>query len=397
MKKIIIIISIVAILAVGAGVYLAWQKYSKSNEQVSVPATPSTANPSVNYHFSSSTASRMRQISKEPAWFYWLSKGAVSISGSSSASVGLTPSAPSSLFYIAASDHKIREIAASGETMISDSLSADDYQSAVVSFDGNLLALKVGNHLSNGLTGQWIIFDAKKKVQLAFLSNVSAFAWSPSDNKAIYFQPNNKGGSDLIINDFTAVKQKPQKIISLNQGDFSLQWIAGNNVLLLSPPSFDWESEIWNLDIKNKTLKKVAAGKSLTINWAKNVQEGLKLAQLGSDNYELSLVNFSGEKQADFKFKTFPDKCFIATASQLYCAISKNQEVFSLTDIFDRYLKREIYFKDGIYKVDLAENKFIPLYEGENPAIDAANLTFDGRNKLYFINRYDKQLYELEI
>lgn len=393
MKNIVIIISIIAILALGAGVFLAWQKYSQPVNTLSLISTSSVAQSSVNYNFSSSTQPRLKRINKEPAWFYWLSSGGI-LSASSGAPVSRIDSSASlspALFYISANDHKIREISGEGETIISDSL-AQDYQFAATSADGNLIALKTGDRSA----GQWKIFDARKKIQLASLSSVSAFSWSPSDNKSAYFQENNKGAVDLIINDFTAAKQKPQKIISFNQKDFSLQWVSNNDILLSSPFSFDWESEVWRLDIKGKTLKKIATGKSLVINWMKKGQEGVKWEQLGGESYKLNLVNFSGEEQASFKFKTFPDKCSIATAFQLYCAISKNQEIFSLIDIFDKYMKREIYFKDGIYKVDLAENKFTPLYEGENPVIDAVNIVFDG-GRLYFINRYDKGLYRLDL
>ncbi len=62
----------------------------------------------------------------------------------------------------------------------------------------------------------------------------------------------------------------------------------------------------------------------------------------------------------------------------------------------DDYLKRAVYSNDFIYELDLEKNALLPVFEENKQPIDAINFELLG-NKLFFINRYDNRLYQLEL
>ena len=111
----------------------------------------------------------------------------------------------------------------------------------------------------------------------------------------------------------------------------------------------------------------------------------------------MSLVDANGAIKANIGISTLPEKCFM-NASKIYCAIMQNYSNTLPKPILpDDYLKKAFYSRDKIYAIDIADNSSeLVLSDELPPAIDAVNLSLNGNN-LFFINRYDNRVYNLEL
>lgn len=377
-KKALTILIIVGIIAIGAGVYLAWQRYSKPLATLPQNLNQQNYNNQVNLPASNVT-SKLNILSKSDAVVYWV--------GNSSTST------TQDVFYIS-SNGNLNQISDGKEEVISNENPGTIEFAKTLAVDKKVLVVFKKTSLIPE------IFDITKKLWIRFINGnevVASIDVSPDGKKVAYIAENNKGGEDLFTYDLSNNKAKAVKIMTLNIKDFSLNWVDDNSLIFTPKPAFNYSAEAWKLDLQTKTLSKITEGRGLMFNWAKLGGVGLEFSSSQDRNYRLTLIDDSGAARGDFKFITLPDKCFISSPQQIYCAISRDQSIFSTNEIFpDDYLKRAAYFKDGIYQVDIGQNKFQALFEAESPLIDATNLTLDG-NRILFINRYDNKLYSLEI
>ncbi|MDI6717726.1 MAG: hypothetical protein QMD86_01605 [Patescibacteria group bacterium] len=372
MKKwLVITIIILAVSAVLAGIYFAWKNSQKlsslipsfNNENQGIQTPQILSN------------SKLKIISQNEATSYWVSNQNTS----------------SSIFY---ADHGGRIFKISnGKEEILDNIAVNDLISINTSSNGEFLAIKSGK-INNAITE---ILNFNKNIWYPPMIGVVSLDFSPDGKKAAYLEMNSAKSVDLIIKNLDDSKQKTQKITTINVKDFNLKWVENDRLLLVPKPSFDTESDMWEFNLKAKTFSKLLSNRGLMASWSKFGDIGLKFSANENHSYNFGLIDNKGQTKANFQFKTFPDKCFISSPSQIYCAISRNQDVFFGTAIFpDDYLKRSILFKDGIYQIDLTSNKLQALYEEEEPVIDAVNLSILG-NKLLFMNRYDGKLYSLDL
>ncbi len=371
-KKLIFIIIGLVIIALLVGIYFAWK--SKTNNNPTISNQNPTAQFSVQSQ--STTTDKLHILSKNPAMGYWVAY-----------SSSTTPNP--NIYYIYDNGQnyhnaQIFEIASGTENLIASS-TLIGLGNIKISNDGKMILLKSG-------TGEndFDVYNSDKNMWQQSFDQLGDMDISPDGKSIIYSSDSGifKTGLDKFTSAIT-------KLSGLSPIDFNLNWINTDNVILSSKPSSDIDSEIWNLNLKNKTLSEIASGKGLMVNWSKFGDLGIKFS-VDNGNNRLTLIDGSGNKKADFNFFTFPDKCLISSLSQIYCAIPKDQSVFSDPEILDNYLKHGIYFNDGIYQIDLQNNKFQPLYDSDNNIIDAVDLTLSG-NELFFINRYDNKLYSLDL
>lgn len=389
-KKVIIIIVAVStgVLALGIGFYFAWMNYQ--NQTLAGPGAqvPQGQNVSVNVPISSTPAAQLSVISKNDVLGYWIP--AIIATSSASSSVAVAKQGGQPVFYVSQSG-SIYKITDQGEQTVSD-LKISDLQSAIVSPDGNKVILKSAS--ASGT--KFDIYDSVKNMWQPSLAGVTAAGWSPDSKKIVYLKSNGINAADLTVVDMTTSKIKTTKIMAVNQIDFDLKWIEANRILLIPKSSADFQSQIWNIDISAKTISLLMTSNSLMVGWAKSGSVGLLFSAVTARNYALNLIDGKGNITGALNFKTFPDKCFIAGPTMIYCAIPQDSTVFSRSDFPDDYVKRSVYFNDAIYRADLANNKFNLLFSSDNPVIDAVNLAISA-NGLFFINRYDNKLYRLTL
>lgn len=388
-KNIIIGIIIIALVAIGIGVYFAWQKSNQNVGDNFDQTNNQAVNQAGNYSGQMNSISpilpangKIKLLSKNNALAYWITNLSTS-----------TQFQSQDIFYIS-EDGSVNKISGTSEDVIGkENLGSVKFAKPLFNANKVLIVFKKANSLIPE------VFDIDKKIWRPLSGDelITAVDLSPDGKKMAYTIDNFKGGVDLFTIDLSNEKGKGVKLITLNIKDFDIKWVSDNTILFASKPSFDYSSEIWKFDLKTKTLSKIIESNGLIVNWSKFGDLGLKFSSAQNRSYSFSLIDNSGNSKGSFKFITFPDKCLISSPSQIYCAIPRDQSIFSTNATFpDDYLKRAVYFKEGIYQVDVGQNKFQALFEEESPIIDAINLSLYG-SKLLFINRYDGKLYSLEI
>lgn len=270
----------------------------------------------------------------------------------------------------------------------------DHLQSVKANKNGKLVIVKFGdlNSDSDSSSSQFELFNLETKVWQV-LENISAVDFSPDGTKIAYLE----NAGDLIIKELfnTSPKYKPSKILTLNQKDFDLKWLMEEKILLTSKPSYQYASEIWAVDVKNKTMELFMGDRGLIINWAADSILGLKFKSDDRGNGSLNLIDNSGTIKANLGFSTLPDKCLIGLV-KIYCALSQGSTAIKAPKLPDDYLKRAVYFNDYIYELDVDKNILTRIFNETEPSLDATHLSLFG-DKLLFINRYDNKIYSLRL
>ncbi|MEK7193811.1 MAG: hypothetical protein AAB651_00405, partial [Patescibacteria group bacterium] len=388
MKKIILISGIsLAVIAFGLGVYLAWEK---SREILQPPASfpmaptfpfsPPAGGDAGAGADSGISVPKLRAVSDYGVFDYWI---VPFMTSTSSAQAG---SGQMEILYVNESG-QIFKVIESGDDVMATSEPVSGLRSVYTSKDGKFVIVKSGDltspkfNLYNVATGVWQPLS----------ENITAIDFSPDSQKIAYLEKTSTNSTinNLTIKDLTAAKPKTTKILSLNQKDFELKWLTSDQILLISKPSAQLTGEIWSVSVKNKTIKLLITGKGLLVNFADDASWGLRFTVGAKPERapQLQLIDKDGNAKADFEFSTLPDKCLI-TLSALYCAIPQN--LSSKINLPDDFLKRAVYFKDAIYRIDINQNSSEIIYSADEPVIDAIRFSFIG-NRLLFINRYDKK------
>ncbi len=386
-RTIIIIVIILVLAAMAVGVYFAWRNSQTILNPPTTGQTPVVENqrfPSVSG--ASSTAAnvqsqtKLRVVSSQPVFDYWLA-------GASS----------SPQIYYLNQEGKILRIqtgplamsGAKDEAITTDAVF--NIQSVKATRDGKFVIVKSGDLWSPQFTLLGVASSTKQA-----LPNVSAAAFSPKSNQIAYLErAPNSGVANLLVKDLFGAKPKVIKITSITAADFDLSWTEPQKILLVSKPSFEYESQIWSVNIQTKALSLIGSGRGLMVNWSMDGKTGMVWSEDENRNSSLNLIGDDGSILANFDFSTLPAKC-VLSQPKFYCALPQIYNSPLAPILPDDYLKRAVYSEDFIYAIDSAQNSFEPIFAGSEPAIDATHLEFSG-NGLYFINRYDNELYSLDL
>lgn len=382
MKKTIIIISVVlGILAILVGVYFAWRK-TKAILTPPGPSAQTSSIPSVSFSPSTATtipALKLKILSDQPIFDYWVF---------SSTPTSTVATSTNKIFYLS-QDGKIFELKedAKSEAVALDPI--ENIQTVKSSSDGKRIIIKYGDIISP----QFIIFNSETKIFEVLPGNIAAAAFSPDAKKIAYLD---KTSGNLTIKDLVGAKPQTVKILTISQKDFDLEWTLPEKIILTPKPSAFYPASTWSIDIKKKTITPLGTeANGLIINWAAGGKMGLKFSsRLEGRGGSLYLINEQGLNQAELVgIMTLPEKCFVSEL-QIYCGFPNN--ISNNTVLPDDYLKRQVYFRDSFFQIDVAKNSISEIFDGLDKNIDAINLKLVN-NKLFFINRYDNMLYQLEL
>lgn len=386
MKKTVIIIGIIlGILALAGGTYFAWKK---SQEILTPPGISQQPTTNIQLPTQIPPTSNLQIISDQPVFDYWvMDAGTSTRQNSPSANLG----GQAEIFYITQTGQilKVNPPASGDEDEIISPKTIDNLQQIKSSSNGERILIKSGSADSP----QFNIFNAAEKIWELLPSEITAADFSP-DNKKIAYLKTNDEKSDLITQNITDTKTT--KIISLFQKDFDLKWLTNEKILLLPKPSSSLYADIWEVSIKNKTIKKLFSGRGLMINWSTNGDLGIKFSVDQKRNSYLDLIDNNGTVLTNFDFTTLPNKCLVLGEEKIYCAIPQKHSAIKKPILPDDYLKRAVYFEDFIYEMDLEQNTFEIIYNGQEIVVDAFRLSISD-NQLFFINRHDDMLYNLII
>ena len=230
------------------------------------------------------------------------------------------------------------------------------------------------------------VFDNKTKKWQLLPTKTIAAAWSPDSKEITYLD--DKGLKVLNLG-----TKKSRDVMALSQKDFKINWVSKSQILLSDRPSADFPGSIWSLNPTTKTLTQLLQNKDgLMVKWSPSGDQGIAFYNSGN-NPTTVLIDNNASTLRTFSFVTLPEKCYINTP-KIYCAIPKS--VPKHATLPDDYLKRALYFEDGIYLIDLETETIVPIFEEENLPIDADHLEVH-QNKLYFKNRLDGKLYKIDL
>lgn len=189
--------------------------------------------------------------------------------------------------------------------------------------DGKIVLIKSGS----GDNLRFDLFDSSRNVWLQPILGIASADLSPDGKQVVYLTSNGQKSAALMTQEINAPKKKPSQILSINQIDFDLKWLELNKILLISKSSVDYNSEIWQVDIKTKILSRLMSANGLMVNWAKLGETAVRFFSIGRD-YTLDFIDNKGNTRGVFQFKTLPNKCFIASPAQIYCAIRETKTFF---------------------------------------------------------------------
>lgn len=212
-----------------------------------------------------------------------------------------------------------------------------------------------------------------------------------------------KDGSIFKL-DLTKENASPQKLIQLNNLDFYLLWKDADSLFIVSRPSSLSIGNVLLLNTKNKTLSLSYELLGLDFDWDAKFNSGLIFSAYNLGRGGLLFLIDKNLKLNQLSFLTIPRKCAFgektetnSTSSKtiLVCAIPKNANYLKERLILDDWLSYDLYTEDDIYQIDL-ESGFIEQILTNQDGLDIDLIKIQ-KNKLFFVNRFDKKLYIINL
>jgi len=320
-------------------------------------------------------ARKLTILSSMPVIDYWINKNTGDI------------------FYVDLSGNIFRN--SLGQEEVVSSQNIQNIHSIKPSPDGLKAIVTLGYPFETVLT----IFDTVNNNWQPLPAGTISAAWDPqSNNQLAYLKTNANGRSSislLILSD-----KKTAEIIKLNQKGLDLEWVVPDLLYLKQKPSAEYDSSIWTLNIKRRAfapLIKEEAG--LDVLWSDDGQLGLKFSGNGFSN-SLTLIDNENRALANLDAVTLPSSKCTFNQDKVYCAIPAS--IPPRTKLPDEYLKKQIFFADLFYTINLSSGRVDLLLDVVSTlisldiTIDADHLSLQN-DRLLFMNRYDQRLYSLEL
>lgn len=278
----------------------------------------------------------------------------------------------------------------------------DDLIGASFSFDGKRVLAVFGNRENP----QTSIFDIKTKSWEPLEAGARRAAWSPNDNRVVYFVP--KGGrAALVTIDTGKFRAAPKELIRMNVLGLVPNWISKNQVILTEPPSSAILSSLWSFDLNSKTLTKLATeSPGLEAVWDEEGGEGLLFSAAGGRGGSLKLIDNTGKILESLGFLTLASKCVFsegtisgenssteATSEKfLNCAVPRDAQAFAGSALPDDYQKKKLTTADDFFQINLEDGSVTTISADPNRSFDAERVRVLD-DQLFFINRPDQKLY----
>jgi hypothetical protein len=273
----------------------------------------------------------------------------------------------------------------------------NDILQAGFSYDGKKLAVVFGKRSES----QASVFDVQSKSWQPLADPVYAFAWAPRDSRLAYFTKNGTR-SEIRIWDTSRAANKPQVLMPLAAEDAVLNWPSPGQILLSQKPGAKIPGTLLKIDLTKRTIVPLMEDlPGLSAVWSGVSDWGVVFVSgNGGRGGLLQLVNGRGEALRTMSFVTIPEKCvFYASREKneyLVCGVPQNYGTWNALTLPDAYLKKEVFSRDWIYRIDMKTGEIEVIYGGAGEAVDATNLEVADGN-LYFRNRLDGSLYGLAL
>jgi hypothetical protein len=246
----------------------------------------------------------------------------------------------------------------------------------------------------------WGLFDSSDEVWRPLPSYIKSVVWGGEENEVISIT-NTEDGKSLVSFDIEELRSGENQVEDFLVRDFSLKDVEiafspPSSVIVMEKPASFYGSRAWKLDINDKKMVQIVPPiKGLVMNWKEN---GLVFLYEGERN----LFNILDKNLNNFfpiPFTTLPSKCS-AGEDVGYCFVPvvPFNDLGNNIKLPEDYFKNKFYTSDSLYKMDFESDELEMVLDINDFKlnIDAFSPQQIGES-VYFINKYNKALYQLTI
>ncbi|MFA6365028.1 MAG: hypothetical protein WCW78_01370 [Candidatus Paceibacterota bacterium] len=383
--KILVIVGIT--ILVGIIVYFIWNSLTSD----SIPQTPprgtelplGTPLPEVGGGVTTSTSEtptlgeqktlQAQKFSKNPAFDFWIERDTKEI-------------------YYLGLDGKIFSAKEGPDLDIS-----NQTVEALNSIESSSKGEKILASFGNPLAPQWGIFDSIDKVWRPLPADILIATWGANERELIA-TTKTKDEISLATIDLTKTPFAYKILIKdfrFNDVVFSMK--APDILLFWEKPSLGYAGRVWQLNLKTLGITLLSSPQNgFSLSWSSDKTIGFRFVPPAS--FSLVSPNLSG--LTPVFFSTFPKKCEGSATSTVYCFVPQFASLPTLNiNLPDDYLQKKFFSVDDLYTIDMKNETTEKTLEGNTsalPSIDAEHPQLID-STLYFINRYDRYIYKIDL
>ncbi len=324
--------------------------------------------------------------------------------------------ATSGLVYGVRPDGTVFSVSPSGTVAPISSSPIDSFSGASFSSDGK----KMLSFWGTPDTRQFSVFDITSSTWQPLPLNTVSAAWQPQSHTVGYLSSQN-GAKVLFSWNLDKPKIKASSLLTLHFEDLEVGYLSPSKIYLTGKKTGLVKNFLNVFDTVKKTLTPVFLDVfGLDTKW--NSSGSSALAFFGGQyaaGGTLRITDQTGKsiKQIDSLFLTLPEKCLfsadvfaapapVSTSTKalpppppenfLYCAVPRDTNSLSSALLPDDYFKFKLLTVDNIYKIDLDSGTLSTVFDDAGKSFDVQSPAIVGTT-LFFINRYDQNLYALPI
>jgi len=204
-------------------------------------------------------------------------------------------------------------------------------------------------------------------------------------------------GNDTVGTTINLTTNKKVQVFDSPFNEWLSFWPNSKTITLTTKPASGIPGYMYALSLSNKSFSKVFGGINGLTTLAS--PDG-KMVLYADDGLTLSVYHEDTKTSDLLGVKTLPDKCVWGQASDvIYCAVPKS---IGGGEYPDSWYQGEVSFSDQVWKIDVKTGNTTmitdPLTISGGEDIDGIKLTLDdGDNYLFFVNKKDSYLWELEL
>ncbi len=353
----ILIISGIGVLAI-LGIYLGWRAITSEPQEIEVPTSGETP---------SSPVVSLKKLSDSPVFDFWVN-----------------PSTNEVFYFMP--DGRVFT-AKDGPDLELSKQTINALNFIEVGPKNEKILAAFGDPHSRG----WGIFDVVDSVWRPLPSEIVNAAWGKNNEKLIVIV---KNGNDLNLAEADIAQTPPSYrtlVRDFRLKDIKLTYVPENRLIINELFSASYASSIWQLDLESLNFNLlVAPQRGLNVRWSKDKD----VAFMTRTDAGLMILNNNLQTILLPTFISLPEKC-TAGSQKIYCFVPQN--IPSDTVLPDDYLMKKFFSIDNLSVLEVDSGEITTAFvsnTGNIPAVDAKNPQVLG-DKIYFVNRYDNQLYEL--
>jgi len=245
----------------------------------------------------------------------------------------------------------------------------------------------------------WIIYNSNDDSISPLPSNIINAFWGDKNDR-IFAIIDEMGIFSLIEINLNQNLLLPKIIVkNFNFYDADFNFLPPSLVIITEKTSPFTKTNVWVFDINKNTINKIFTSEDGSF---VKIAENKNLIYY-SQNENLGVLKIDSLETTEIPLQTLPNKCDLNASSSLEKIICFGIQNIYKYDPIDKkyvnnYLKKAIYTLDRAYIYNFKTKDTVSVFVSgkHNVPIDATEVKFI-EGSLYFINRYDQNLYKLTV